>query len=96
MFCIGDSGSQNFFNRAGKEVLAREFLTLSDQIKDSGKEPSEFFIEMVRYSFSVYLEQIVQQNAPADKSGERQEMNEQFDDEKESGEGEEPSLIVPP
>ena len=85
-----------FFHRAGKEVLARECLTLSDQMKDGGKEPSEFFIEMVRYSFSVYLEQIVRQNAPADKSGERREMNEQFDDEKESGEGEEPSLIVPP
>ncbi len=85
-----------FFHRAGKEVLARECLTLSDQIKDGGKKPSEFFIEMVRYSFGVYLEQIVRQNAPADKSGEQREMNDQFDDEKKSGEGEGPSLIVPP
>jgi hypothetical protein len=51
---------------------------------------------MVRYSFGVYLEQIVRQNAPADKSGEQREMNDQFDDEKKSGEGEGSSLIVPP
>lgn len=85
-----------FFHRTGKEVLARECLTLSEQVYDAGTDPPDFFIEMVRYSFGVYIEQLARQNASAEESGEREEKIGENNGEKESGEEEEPSLIVPP
>ena len=49
------------FHRAGDEAMARECVTLADEVRTAADEPTPFFVEMVRYSINVMLERIIRQ-----------------------------------
>lgn len=49
------------FHRAGDEAMARECVTLADEVQMAADEPTPLFVEMVQYSINVMLERIIRQ-----------------------------------
>ena len=49
------------FHRAGDEAMARECVTLADEVRTAADEPTPLFVEMVRYSINVMLERVIRQ-----------------------------------
>ncbi len=49
------------FYRAGDEAMARECVTLADEVQVDSNEPATLFLEMVQYSINVMLERVIRQ-----------------------------------
>ena len=49
------------FHRAGDEAMARECVTLADEVQMATDEPTPLFVEMVQYSINVMLERVIRQ-----------------------------------
>ena len=49
------------FHRAGDEAMARECVTLADEVQMAADEPTPLFVEMVQYSINVMLERVIRQ-----------------------------------
>ena len=49
------------FHRAGDEAMARECVTLADEMQMAMDEPTPLFVEMVQYSINVLLERVIRQ-----------------------------------
>ena len=64
------------FHQAGDEPMARECVTLSDEVQMATDEPTPLFVEMVQYSINVMLERVIRQVRESQGAGgEIQEEN---------------------
>ena len=64
------------FYRAGDEAMARECVTLADEVRMNTEEPTSLFVEMIQYSINVMLERFIRQvQGYQDESGEMQKEN---------------------
>ncbi len=85
------------FHRAGDEAMARECVTLADEVRTAADEPAPLFVEMVQYSISVMLDRIIRQ--VRESQGEEGEVREEDVEEggvsEETGPEDSPIIITP-
>ncbi len=79
------------FHLAGDEGMARECVTLADEVGAEAEEPAPLLVEMVQYSINVMLERIVRQAREAQGEAPAPEETEEGD----APAGEEPLIITP-
>ena len=80
------------FHRAGDEAMARECVTLADEVRTAADEPAPLFVEMVQYSINVMLDRIIRQ--VRESQGEEGEVREE-DVSEETGPEDSPIIITP-
>ena len=85
------------FHQAGDEAMARECVTLADEVQMAADEPTPLFVEMVQYSINVMLERVIRQ--VRESQGEEGEMQEENLEEKgvseSTGPEDSPIIITP-
>ena len=85
------------FHQAGDEAMARECVTLADEVLANTDEPSPLFVEMVQYSINVMLERIIRQARESQgEEGEMQEENVEDSGVSESADSEDSPIIIAP
>lgn len=85
------------FHQAGDEAMARECVTLADEVPADTDEPSPLFVEMVQYSINVMLERIIRQARESQgEEGEMQEENVEDSGLSESADSEDSPIIIAP
>ena len=85
------------FHQAGDEAMARECVTLADEVVADTEEPSPLFVEMVQYSINVMLERIIRQARESQgEEGEMQEENVEDSGLSESADSEDSPIIIAP
>lgn len=67
------------FHRAGDEDMARECVTLADEMQADTDEPTPLFVEMFQYSINVMLERVIRQIREA-QGAEGEMLEENVDD----------------
>ena len=85
------------FHQAGDEAMARECVTLADEMRVDTDEPTSLLVEMVKYSINVMLERIVRQvQASQEEKGEMREEGAEDSDVSESADSEDSPVIIVP
>ena len=85
------------FHQAGDEAMARECVTLADELRMDADEPAPFFVEMVQYSINVMLERVIRQVRESQGAGgEIQEENVEDSGVSENTDSEDSPIIITP
>lgn len=85
------------FHRAGDEAMARECVTLAEEMRVAADEPTPLFLEMVRYSINVTLERVIRQIRQSQGvEGEMQEENVEDGGVSEDTDSEDSPIIITP
>ncbi|MCY3823463.1 MAG: hypothetical protein OXG62_06295 [Nitrospinae bacterium] len=85
------------FHQAGDEAMARECVTLADEMLADTDEPAPLFVEMVQYSINVMLERVIRQVRESQgEEGEMQEENVEDGGVSESADSEDSPIIITP
>lgn len=85
------------FHQADDEAMARECVTLADEVVADMDEPSPLFVEMVQYSINVMLERIIRQARESQgEEGEMQEENVEDSGVSGSADSEDSPIIIAP
>ena len=85
------------FHRAGDEAMARECVTLADEVQIAADEPTPLFVEMFQYSINVMLERIIRQVRES-QGGEGETREGEVDDggvSEDAGSEDSPIIITP-
>lgn len=97
--CIAGQLEDNgyIFHQAGDEAMARECVTLADEVRADTDEPTSLLVEMVQYSINVMLERIIRQvQTSQDEKGEMGEEGAENSDVLESADSEDSPVIIMP
>ena len=85
------------FHQAGDEPMARECVTLADEVLENTDEPTPLFVEMVKYSINVMLERVIRQVRESQgEGGELREENVEDGGVSESADSEDSPIIITP
>ncbi len=85
------------FHQAGDGAMARECVTLADEVREGGDEPPPLFVEMVQYSINVMLERMIRQVRKSQgEGGEAQEADAEDGGVSENVDAKEAPLIITP
>ena len=85
------------FHQAGDEAMARECVTLADEVRTNTDEPTSLFLEMVQYSINVMFERIIRQVRESQgEGGEMQQEDVEGDGALKSTDSEDSPVIIMP
>ncbi len=85
------------FHQAGDEPMARECVTLADEVQMAADEPTPLFVEMVQYSINVMLERVIRQVRESQGAGgEIEEENAEDSGVSENTDPEDSPIIITP
>lgn len=85
------------FHLAGDEAMARECVTLADEVRVDTNEPAPLFVEMFQYSINVMLERVIRQVRESQGGeGEMQEENVEDGGVSEAADSEDSPIIITP
>ena len=85
------------FHQAGDEAMARECVTLADEVRTNTDEPTSLFLEMVQYSINVMFERIIRQVRESQgEGGEMQQEDVEGDGAFKSTDSEDSPVIIMP
>ena len=85
------------FHQAGDEAMARECVTLADEMQAETDGPTPLFVEMIQYSINIMLERIIRQVQESQgEGGELQEEDVEDSGVSESADSEDSPIIITP
>lgn len=85
------------FHQVGDEAMARECVTLADEMLADTDEPVPLFVEMVQYSINVMLERVIRQVRESQgEEGEMQEESVEDSGVSETADSEDSPIIITP